>query len=334
MHAPAAASTPSAAPARGSTGGSPASWRPGSTRWSTSGPTAGPGRAGGCATPSPSPASCRCSGPGAYAIDLDGERWDTAAMLVAVGNGPSLRRRDAGLSPTPGWTTGCSTSWSSSRSPGPSSCGCSPRCTPAPTSRTRAVVVRRARWVRVAAEGIVAYADGERFGPLPLRCETVPGALQVIAPAPVRTRCRRLCRRGWVAWRGEYRGRPRGRRSTLPGRALRGRPFPGEVERSPFGAFRAEYPFALDDFQVRACQALQDGRGVLVAAPTGAGKTVVGEFAVHLALADRAQVLLHHPDQGAVATRSTPTWCARYGADAGRPAHRRQHRSTARRRSS
>ncbi|RYV50730.1 DEAD/DEAH box helicase [Pengzhenrongella frigida] len=43
--------------------------------------------------------------------------------------------------------------------------------------------------------------------------------------------------------------------------------------------------FTLDDFQVAGCEALEAGRGVLVAAPTGAGKTVVGEFAVHLALA-------------------------------------------------
>lgn len=49
-------------------------------------------------------------------------------------------------------------------------------------------------------------------------------------------------------------------------------------------AFREHRPFELDDFQVRACQALEAGRGVLVAAPTGAGKTVVGEFAIYLAL--------------------------------------------------
>jgi ATP-dependent RNA helicase HelY len=49
--------------------------------------------------------------------------------------------------------------------------------------------------------------------------------------------------------------------------------------------FRRGYPFALDDFQVEACQDLADGYGVLVCAPTGSGKTVVGEFAVHLALA-------------------------------------------------
>ena len=53
---------------------------------------------------------------------------------------------------------------------------------------------------------------------------------------------------------------------------------------SALGRFRAGYEFALDEFQVQACQAVESGRGVLVAAPTGAGKTVVGEFAVHLAL--------------------------------------------------
>src|SRR3954453_5713905 len=49
-------------------------------------------------------------------------------------------------------------------------------------------------------------------------------------------------------------------------------------------AFAGAYPFPLDAFQLEACTALEDGHGVLVAAPTGAGKTVVGEFAVHLAL--------------------------------------------------
>ncbi|MDQ1631243.1 MAG: ATP-dependent helicase HelY, partial [Frankiaceae bacterium] len=49
-------------------------------------------------------------------------------------------------------------------------------------------------------------------------------------------------------------------------------------------AFAGGYAFPLDQFQLDACKALADGGGVLVAAPTGAGKTVVGEFAAFLAL--------------------------------------------------
>jgi ATP-dependent RNA helicase HelY len=50
-------------------------------------------------------------------------------------------------------------------------------------------------------------------------------------------------------------------------------------------AFQRLYDFGFDDFQLDACRALAAGHGVLLAAPTGSGKTVVGEFAVHLALA-------------------------------------------------
>ncbi|WP_448612690.1 DEAD/DEAH box helicase [Modestobacter sp. URMC 112] len=48
--------------------------------------------------------------------------------------------------------------------------------------------------------------------------------------------------------------------------------------------FTGELGFSLDPFQVEACEAVEQGAGVLVCAPTGAGKTVVGEFAVHKAL--------------------------------------------------
>ena len=49
-------------------------------------------------------------------------------------------------------------------------------------------------------------------------------------------------------------------------------------------AFAERQRFDLDAFQIEACQSLEDGHGVLVAAPTGAGKTIVGEFAIHLAM--------------------------------------------------
>ncbi|MDU2422181.1 MAG: DEAD/DEAH box helicase [Bifidobacterium scardovii] len=53
--------------------------------------------------------------------------------------------------------------------------------------------------------------------------------------------------------------------------------------RSAAGRFAATLPFAIDDFQREADEALEAGRNVLVAAPTGAGKTVVADFAMFLA---------------------------------------------------
>ena len=75
-------------------------------------------------------------------------------------------------------------------------------------------------------------------------------------------------------------------------------PGPGPVADSQLAEFAGQLPFRLDRFQIQACEALERGHGVLVCAPTGAGKTVVGEFAVHLALAAGQKVLLHHADQG------------------------------------
>jgi ATP-dependent RNA helicase HelY len=49
-------------------------------------------------------------------------------------------------------------------------------------------------------------------------------------------------------------------------------------------AFATQYPFPLDGFQLRAVEALHAGGSVLVAAPTGSGKTVVAEFAIERAL--------------------------------------------------
>jgi len=49
-------------------------------------------------------------------------------------------------------------------------------------------------------------------------------------------------------------------------------------------SFKARYQFPLDDFQLRAIAAILDGKSVIVSAPTGAGKTLVAEFAIHAAL--------------------------------------------------
>ncbi len=64
--------------------------------------------------------------------------------------------------------------------------------------------------------------------------------------------------------------------------------------------FAAELGFALDGFQRQALDALDAGGSVVVAAPTGSGKTVVAQYAVARALDAGAQSLLHHPAQGPV----------------------------------
>ncbi|MFN8076449.1 MAG: DEAD/DEAH box helicase [Kineosporiaceae bacterium] len=79
------------------------------------------------------------------------------------------------------------------------------------------------------------------------------------------------------------------------------------------GQFRDSYPFALDDFQIRACQAVESGKGVLVAAPTGSGKTVVGEFAVALALAEGRKAFYTTPIK-ALSNQKYADLARRYGA--------------------
>ncbi|MDO5671914.1 MAG: DEAD/DEAH box helicase [Actinomycetaceae bacterium] len=58
-----------------------------------------------------------------------------------------------------------------------------------------------------------------------------------------------------------------------------------EFENTALGSFVEIFDFDLDPFQIEACQELEAGRNVLVAAPTAAGKTVVADFGVSLALA-------------------------------------------------
>src|SRR5687768_12395519 len=79
-------------------------------------------------------------------------------------------------------------------------------------------------------------------------------------------------------------------------------------------AFEAGYPFGLDAFQRTACAALEDGRGVLVAAPTGAGKTVVGEFAVFLALREGRKCFYTTPIK-ALSNQKYNDLVERHGAD-------------------
>jgi ATP-dependent RNA helicase HelY len=79
------------------------------------------------------------------------------------------------------------------------------------------------------------------------------------------------------------------------------------------GRFQQRYPFALDEFQVRAIQALDADESVLVAAPTGSGKTVVAEFAVERALSHRRKAFYTTPLK-ALSNQKFGDFMARYGA--------------------
>lgn len=114
-----------------------------------------------------------------YAVEIDGTRHETRAMLVAVGNGPAY---GGGMRVTP----------DASFDDGLldvlilREIGLVEFLRVLPTVYTGAhvahpaVEVIRGRSVRLEAEGIVAYADGERLAPLPLTCEVVPGAATVL----------------------------------------------------------------------------------------------------------------------------------------------------------
>jgi ATP-dependent RNA helicase HelY len=81
-----------------------------------------------------------------------------------------------------------------------------------------------------------------------------------------------------------------------------------------FAEFAELYDFPLDEFQIRACHELEQGRGVLVAAPTGSGKTIVGEFAIHLALSQGRKAFYTAPIK-ALSNQKFHDLVQRYGAD-------------------
>lgn len=68
-----------------------------------------------------------------------------------------------------------------------------------------------------------------------------------------------------------------------------------KLKKTLFGQFQDDRPYPLDQFQIDGCLALQEGKSVLIAAPTSAGKTVVGLFAVYLALSKQSRCFYTTP---------------------------------------
>lgn len=75
-----------------------------------------------------------------------------------------------------------------------------------------------------------------------------------------------------------------------------------------------EFPFELDDFQKEACDCISDGKSVVVCAPTGAGKTVIAEHAIHCALKAGTKVFYTTPLK-ALSNQKFNDFSEKYGSD-------------------
>jgi diacylglycerol kinase (ATP) len=115
-----------------------------------------------------------------YVLELDGTRMETEAMLVAVGNGPAY---GGGMKVTPDarFDDGLLDVLVLHKISTAEFLRVFPTVFKGTHTSHPKVQVLRARTVRLEATGIVSYADGERFAPLPMTMEVVPGALTVLA---------------------------------------------------------------------------------------------------------------------------------------------------------
>jgi diacylglycerol kinase (ATP) len=118
--------------------------------------------------------------PRVYALDLDGTDHSLTGVLVAIGNCASYgggMRILPGADPTDGLLDVLVAA-------APLGRGAMMRLKPRLRRGTHVsdprVTVRRAREVRIHADGIIGYADGERVGPLPLTVTCVPGAVRLL----------------------------------------------------------------------------------------------------------------------------------------------------------
>ena len=88
---------------------------------------------------------------------------------------------------------------------------------------------------------------------------------------------------------------------------------PGPDSDATRTAFLGRRRFALDPFQVEAFDLLDAGKSVLVAAPTGSGKTLIAEYAVARALAEGGRAIYTTPLK-ALSNQKYADFAAEYGA--------------------
>jgi len=79
-------------------------------------------------------------------------------------------------------------------------------------------------------------------------------------------------------------------------------------------SFKARYSFALDPFQLEAIRAIQDGKSVIVSAPTCSRKTPVAAFAIHATLARQSRIAYTTPLK-ALSNQKYADFCRQFGSD-------------------
>jgi diacylglycerol kinase (ATP) len=117
-----------------------------------------------------------------YAVTVDGVRHETAAMLVTVGNGQSYGG-GMRVAPHASFHDGLVDVMVLHEISTVEFLKVFPKVFKGNHITHPAVQIVKGRQVTLEADGIIAYADGERFAPLPLTLETVPAAVTVLAPA-------------------------------------------------------------------------------------------------------------------------------------------------------
>src|ERR671918_3220461 len=86
------------------------------------------------------------------------------------------------------------------------------------------------------------------------------------------------------------------------------------AELSLIEAFRSRYAFVFDPFQEEATHHIAAGTSVIVSAPTGAGKTLIAEFAIFRALANGQRLAYTTPIK-ALSNQKYADFCRYFGSE-------------------
>ena len=115
-----------------------------------------------------------------FTLEIDGEHWETEAMLVAVGNAKSY---GAGMLVCPHAVIDDGLLDITVLGPvsKPEFLKTFPKVFKGTHVDHPSVTTRTAKVVALSSPGVTAYADGEYLADLPITCETVPGAVRVLA---------------------------------------------------------------------------------------------------------------------------------------------------------